>query len=175
MKKAMRELEYTVFETAFGWVGVLASGYGLLATSLPQPTIEQARTELGPDVAAAIWSPGRFSGLASCLRSYFRGGLVAFPDQLDLTLATPFEREVWVAARLIPYGETRSYRWIAGQIGRPRAARAVGQALSRNPLPIIVPCHRVITSEGGLGGFGGGLEMKRRLLALESVATVNLD
>jgi len=77
---------------------------------------------------------------------------------------------VWQATRLIPYGETRSYLWVAVQIGKPGAARAVGQALGRNPLPVIVPCHRVIAADGGLGGFTGGLEMKRRLLELETTA-----
>jgi len=77
---------------------------------------------------------------------------------------------VWQATRLIPYGETRSYLWVAVQIGKPGAARAVGQALGRNPLPVIIPCHRVIASDGGLGGFTGGLVMKRRLLELETSA-----
>jgi methylated-DNA-[protein]-cysteine S-methyltransferase len=168
----MQQLEYSVFETVLGWVGILVSGRGLLATTLPQPTVEQARHQLGTNVDAATWSPHRFNGLMSRLRSYFCGGEVAFPDKLDLTGATNFEREVWVATRLIPYGETRSYLWVARQIGRPGAARAVGQALGKNPLPIIVPCHRVIASNGGLGGFGGGLKMKRRLLVLESATTV---
>ena len=74
--------------------------------------------------------------------------------------------------RLIPYGETRSYLWVAKQIGRPGAVRVVGQALGRNPLAIIVPCHRVIASDGGFGGFGGGVEMKRHLLWLEASADI---
>ena len=69
--------------------------------------------------------------------------------------------------RTIPYGETRSYGWVASHLGLPKAARAVGQALGRNPLPIIIPCHRVISSDGGLGGFGGGLGLKESLLRLE--------
>ncbi|GAI87660.1 unnamed protein product, partial [marine sediment metagenome] len=77
----------------------------------------------------------------------------------------------WEETRLIPYGETRSYAWVAKQVGKPKAARAVGQAMGSNPLPIIIPCHRVITSNGKLGGFGGGLEMKRQLLSLEAVAS----
>jgi len=77
---------------------------------------------------------------------------------------------VWLAARLIPYGETRSYRQLAASIGQPGAARAVGQALARNPLAIIVPCHRVLQADGGLGGFGGGPDMKRYLLSLEDAA-----
>jgi len=99
--------------------------------------------------------------------AYFTGQRVDFPDRLDLSGATPFQRGVWQAARLIPYGETRSYAWVAGQIGKPKAARAVGQALGRNPLPLIVPCHRVLAADGGIGGFSGGVEMKKYLLAHE--------
>jgi methylated-DNA-[protein]-cysteine S-methyltransferase len=77
---------------------------------------------------------------------------------------------VWEKARLIPYGETRSYMWLARQIGKPQAARAVGQALGRNPLPVIVPCHRVIASDGSPGGFTGGLHRKKMLLKLEGLA-----
>ncbi len=106
------------------------------------------------------------------LRAYFTGRKVEFPDTLDLSVATDFQREVWDATRLIPYGETRSYTWVAEQIKKPRAVRAVGQALGRNPLPVIVPCHRVLTSNGGLGGFSGGLEMKRFLLRLEATAGI---
>ncbi len=98
--------------------------------------------------------------------------MASFPDELDLSTATPFQRQVWEKTRLIPYGETRSYSWVAEQIGKPGAARAVGQALGRNPLPIIIPCHRVVASDGKLCGFAGGLGMKRRLLSLEASAKV---
>ncbi|WP_214794562.1 MULTISPECIES: MGMT family protein [unclassified Exiguobacterium] len=80
---------------------------------------------------------------------------------------TPFQQEVWDALLTIPYGETRTYKQIAEQIGRPKAVRAVGQALNRNPLPILFPCHRVIGSSGKLVGFAGGLSEKQRLLELE--------
>jgi methylated-DNA-[protein]-cysteine S-methyltransferase len=104
------------------------------------------------------------------LASYFAGHKVDFPDRLDLSAAYDFQREVWEATRLIPYGETRSYSWVAAQIEKPKAVRAVGQALGRNPLPVIIPCHRVLASDGALGGFGGGLVMKRFLLNLEKSA-----
>ncbi|MFH1652060.1 MAG: MGMT family protein, partial [Chloroflexota bacterium] len=100
----------------------------------------------------------------------FRGVPVAFPDALDLEAATEFQRRVWRAAREIPYGETRSYAWIAGKLGQPGATRAVGQALGRNPLLIVIPCHRVLAGDGSLGGFRGGLPWKKFLLGLEKVA-----
>ena len=162
------KLEYIIIKTGMGWVGILTSEKGLLATTLPHPTEKEACRLLGEGVEQAVQSPRCFDDLTERLKAYFSGEKVVFPDRLDLSKATPFQGAVWQAARLIPYGETRSYLWIAKRIGKPEAARAVGQALGKNPLLIIVPCHRVIASDGGLGGFGGGLEMKRRLLKLES-------
>jgi methylated-DNA-[protein]-cysteine S-methyltransferase len=101
------------------------------------------------------------------LRAYFERRLRRF----DLALApegTPFERDVWSALLQIPYGETVSYSELARRIGRPAASRAVGAANGKNPIPIIVPCHRVIGANGSLTGFGGGLGLKRRLLDLEA-------
>ncbi|MFC2020547.1 methylated-DNA--[protein]-cysteine S-methyltransferase [Chloroflexota bacterium] len=163
------ELKYVTFNTAMGWIGILASASGLVATTLPQPSAGEAYRQLGSGVRQATCSPRRFAELTERFRVYFSGGKqVAFHDELDLSGTTPFQGEVWRTARLIPYGETRSYLWIARQINKPGAARAVGQAMGGNPLPIIIPCHRVIASDGGLGGFGGGLELKRQLLRLES-------
>jgi len=108
--------------------------------------------------------------LVQRLRAYFNGHTVTFPDELDLSAATPFQRQVWEKTRQIPFGETRSYSWIANEVGQPYAARAVGQALGRNPLPVIIPCHRVITSHGKLGGYTGGLNIKKHLLNLEAAA-----
>lgn len=100
------------------------------------------------------------------LREYFAGARRTF----DLPLAphgTAFQQRVWAALRAIPYGETRTYGELAAAIGNPSASRAVGMANHRNPIPIIIPCHRVIGANGTLTGYAGGLEIKRRLLALE--------
>jgi len=104
------------------------------------------------------------------LRDYFAGQRVAFADELDLSRATVFQRGVWQLTRLIPYGETRSYGWVAERLGKAGAGRAVGQALGRNPLPVIIPCHRVVAKDGGLGGYSGGVAEKGYLLRLESAA-----
>lgn len=101
------------------------------------------------------------------LRAYFAGDLRIFDVPVEIA-GTDFQKRVWSALRTIPYGETRSYSQIAGQIGSRRAVRAVGAANGRNPIPIIVPCHRVIGASGSLVGFGGGLEWKRFLLDLEA-------
>ncbi len=166
-----RELKYTTFNTDMGWVGILGSATGLRCTTLPQPSAQEARQLLG-NINHATWDPHSFDNLIQRCRIYFGGHRVPFPDQLDLSGATTFQRQVWETNRLIPYGETRSYAWVAQQIGQPRAVRAVGQALGKNPLPIIIPCHRVITSNGKLGGFGGGVEMKKRLLSLEATTAI---
>jgi methylated-DNA-[protein]-cysteine S-methyltransferase len=127
----------------------------------------------GPDPAAlslpADADDEPFAAAASQLTAYFDGTLTAF----DLPLApegTPFQRKVWDGLRAIPYGQTVSYGELARRIGSPAASRAVGLANGRNPIAIIVPCHRVIGSDGSLTGYGGGLDRKRFLLALEQSA-----
>ena len=109
----------------------------------------------------------RFSDAVTQLEAYFAGGLRAFRLKLDLN-GTPFQVQVWNALLDIPFGETRSYAELARAIGKPAAVRAVGLANGRNPVSIVVPCHRVIGSDGSLTGYGGGLERKRFLLDLEA-------
>ena len=117
-----------------------------------------------------VEDPAPFATAGDQLGEYFAGSRTEF----DLPLAlhgTPFQREVWEALREIPYGETVGYGELAGAIGRPGAARAVGLANGQNPIAVIVPCHRVIGANGSLTGYGGGMERKRLLLELESSAT----
>lgn len=103
------------------------------------------------------------------LDRYFAGRRIAYEGPFDLLTGTPFQRRVWATLLTIPYGEVRSYRWLAGTVGHPGAFRAVGMANGQNPIPVLIPCHRVINHNGGLGGYSGGLDQKRRLLALEQV------
>jgi methylated-DNA-[protein]-cysteine S-methyltransferase len=113
-----------------------------------------------------VADPGPFAEVIRQLQAYFAGELRRF----DLALApegTPFQTAVWKELCNIPYGSTATYAEIAGRIGKPRALRAVGAANGRNPIPIVIPCHRVIGSDGRLTGYGGGLEVKAMLLALE--------
>ena len=154
-------------QTAWGWVGIASSPAGLLALTLPEPTQERALKLLEPWGGGQSYDGPRLDGLKRKLQRYFDGQRVLFDEPLDLRAATAFQRRVWSAVRDIPCGETRSYGQIARQVGSPGAARAVGQAMAANPLPIVVPCHRVIGSDGSLRGFGGGLDLKRRLLEME--------
>ena len=155
-------------QTAWGWMGMASSLAGLLALTLPEPTQERALEPLlerwGKE---QLYDDPTLDGLKTKLQQYFDGRRVIFDEPLYLSGATAFQRRVWSAVRDIPYGETRSYSQIARQAGSPAAARAVGQALAANPVPIVVPCHRVIGSNGDLRGFGGGLDLKRRLLEME--------
>jgi O-6-methylguanine DNA methyltransferase len=164
------ELYYSSFKTAAGWIAVLASADGLLKNTLPQETESKALSMLGTDRSDAVISRDMFAGLQKRFIDYFSGIKVAFPESLDFGKATPFRKEVWQASRSIPYGETVSYRWVAEKIGNPKAARAVGGALGKNPMPIIVPCHRVIGCNGDLTGFSSGLDVKKRLLEIEGVS-----
>lgn len=101
------------------------------------------------------------------VEAYLNGGLKTFTVSFDLYSLTSFQREVLHATLAIPFGETRSYGWVARQTGRPKGSRAAGQALNRNPIPLLIPCHRVVSSSGALGGFGSGVAVKAALLAHE--------
>ncbi|MDD5703598.1 MAG: methylated-DNA--[protein]-cysteine S-methyltransferase [Dehalococcoidales bacterium] len=161
-------LYYCVFNTSAGWIGLAGSDDGLVRTTLPLTSKDLAEESLSLGGRLAACAPDRFTALSEKYRRYFAGEKVDFTEGLDISRATPFEKAVWESTVSIPYGETRSYGWVACQIGKPRACRAVGGALVRNPLPIIVPCHRVIASDNTLRGFTGGLEIKRFLLRLEA-------
>ncbi|MEW6586309.1 MAG: methylated-DNA--[protein]-cysteine S-methyltransferase [Nitrospirota bacterium] len=101
------------------------------------------------------------------LREYFEHGRHEFTQPITLVKGTDFEKKVWLALKEIPYGETRTYKWLSEKIGKSGSFRAVGQALGRNPIPIILPCHRIIESNGSLGGYSAGVDIKRRLLDIE--------
>jgi methylated-DNA-[protein]-cysteine S-methyltransferase len=101
------------------------------------------------------------------LTEYFEKGRREFTCRTAFIEGTDFEREVWNTLKEIPYGETRTYKWIAEKVGKPHAFRAAGNALGKNPIPIIFPCHRIIEADGSLGGYSGGIDIKRRLLEIE--------
>ncbi len=158
LRGIMDESRYFTFDSRLGQIGITASPRGLRAITLPARS--RPKAEQPP--------PPEFAELVDQIKAYCDGTRISFLNyDLDLSDAAPFQIRVWEATRLIPYGETRSYRWVAEQIGKPEATRAVGRALGKNPLPIIIPCHRVIASNSSLGGFGLGLDMKVMLLSLE--------
>ena len=166
------EVAFRLVRVPQGWTGVAWTERGLCSLVLPRASREQAASDVMRGNPDARLSQGSCGDILQRLEQYFSGERVGFPDVVDLGAAPAFRQEVWRAAREIQYGETRTYGWLAELIGRPKAPRAVGQALGANPLPLVIPCHRVLGSSGDLRGFADGLEMKSTLLALEGISRV---
>jgi methylated-DNA-[protein]-cysteine S-methyltransferase len=156
-------MDYQRLETPIGPLLVAGDATGLRRIELPR---DGEAVEPGK---GWMHRPGRLRAALRQLEDYFAGRRRSFDLELRPE-GTEFQREVWSALRRIPYGTTISYGELACRVGRPRASRAVGAANGRNPLPIVIPCHRVIGSDGRLTGFGGGLPAKRWLLAHEDRA-----
>jgi len=152
-------IHYRTIDSPIGPLALAGRGQVLTNLRMVDQTYEPDRTNWVPDDRA-------FPDAVEQLEAYFAGERTDFDLELSLT-GTEFQRRVWRALLTIPYGETRSYGEIAEQIGASGAARAVGLANGRNPIAIIVPCHRVIGASGSLTGYGGGLERKQSLLELE--------
>jgi methylated-DNA-[protein]-cysteine S-methyltransferase len=151
-------------ETPAGVLEVHYTDKGVTRICLP-PRTGSARPTPPPMKEPGMGFMRRFS---NDLTEYFEGKNVVFSPPLDLGGAGRFDRSVFAILRSIPYGEVRSYGWVAGKMGVPGAALAVGGACRRNPCPIVIPCHRVIEASGDLGGYSGGLAWKRYLLDLEN-------
>ncbi|MSP12346.1 MAG: methylated-DNA--[protein]-cysteine S-methyltransferase [Chloroflexi bacterium] len=160
--------------TSWGFAGVLFGPRGLRAFSYPTSTKEEAEARQRLEWPDAVGVPADPWDVVEQLQQYFAGEPVAFNAPLDLGYASPFMRQVWNLVCQVPYGETRTYSAVARQAGRPRAARAVGLANARNPIPVIIPCHRLLGSDGALRGYGGGLDFKRRLLQMERATAARL-
>ena len=156
----MTTMQYRTIDSPVGPLTLAGTGSTLMHLRMLDQTHEPDRSGWEPAADDA------FADAVDQLSAYFAGELTEFDLPLEL-LGTEFQRQVWAALRTIPYGETRSYGQIAEQIGSPGASRAVGLANGRNPIGIIIPCHRVIGSTGSLTGYGGGIDRKRALLALE--------
>ncbi|HZS94920.1 MAG TPA: methylated-DNA--[protein]-cysteine S-methyltransferase [Chloroflexota bacterium] len=160
--------------TPEGAFGAVFTSRGLARLTFPDESytdVEAWPRKLAPEARVVDEHPA-LDALSAQLTAYFEGTLRDFSIPLDLR-GTPFQLAVWQALTEIPYGETRSYGAIARAIGRPQASRAVGMANHQNPVPIVVPCHRVIGSNGTLTGYGGGLLLKARLLELEGVMLIS--
>ncbi len=158
-------IQWDVIESPLGPLYLAASAQGLCRIDF---SADPATFLSGLDpLARTEQNPAALAPVAEQLREYFASARSRFELPLDLRRLTPFQRGVLQTIRGIPAGTVWTYRQVAQAIGRPRASRAVGQALGRNPIPIVIPCHRVVTSSGGLGGYRGGLDRKRQLLRLE--------
>jgi len=160
-----------VFRTPWGWMGIAASARGVCAIVLPKPScraVERALRVQNVSSNGHLAPPDRLLRDAQTqVAAYLAGKQRTLDFPIDLSDGTPFQRRVWQTALRIPYGRARSYQWIASKIGGRRYSRAVGNALGANPVPLIVPCHRVVAHDASLGGFSCGLTVKRKLLKLE--------
>ena len=164
-------MHYDIFETELGWVAVVATDNGVVRMSLPEASAEQAYDHAQPQIEQAELDPESLADVRAKVQAYCAGEAVDLTTvQIDSRSMSPFFKRAREACRTIPAGETRTYAWLADQAGNARAARGAGQAMAKNPVALLVPCHRVIGSDGALHGFGGGvgLPMKERLLQMES-------
>lgn len=163
MKHSKQAPARASIDTPVGRMTLFATAAGLthaLFAASAKPLAE-------PQREAAAAGRRHLEAAARALREYFASKRTGFDDLVLAPAGTPFERSVWSALRSIPYAATRSYGQVAAQVGRARASRAVGRANGRNPIAIIIPCHRVIGADGRLVGYGGGLDVKRWLLEYE--------
>ena len=164
----VEQLYYTGFTSPKGRIWAASTDVGLFRVTFAQPFDEFLGSIKRVVDAEVIEDSDRFDLLGGLLKAYFDGEPVVFDVPFDLR-GTEFQKTVWRAVHEIPYGRLSSYGRVAAAVGRPRAARAVGNALGANPLSIVIPCHRVIRSDGSIGGFGGRPDLKRYLLGLEGI------
>jgi methylated-DNA-[protein]-cysteine S-methyltransferase len=168
--EGLLDVAYTSADSPFGPLLLATTPRGLVRVGLPNQDPDELLAELAQRVSPRVLeAPAQLDAARCELDLYFEGRLDRFDLPLDWRLSDGFRLRVLHAIAAIPYGETRSYTEMATSAGNERAVRAAGTACGRNPLPLVVPCHRVLRSSGGLGGYGGGLPMKEGLLRLEGV------
>ena len=158
-----------VFRTPWGWMGVSETTKGIDSVVLPKVSRQAVLSELGwssTELPEGRISP-RLREAQEQLTAYLAGMRRSFDLSLDLSRGTSFQQKVWQTLRGISYGQLRSYQWVALRVGGRQYARAVGNAVGANPMPIVIPCHRIVAQDASLGGFSGGLTTKRKLLTLE--------
>ena len=156
-------LNYCTHATPLGELLLVTRNGALVNVGLPGQNIEPPRHA----IVGKQDTGEHLDAITQQLDEYFSGQRTAFDVNTDLSATTEFRRTVLEHLTTIPYGHTQTYAQVAQAIGRPRAVRAVGSACATNPIPIVIPCHRVLRSDGSLGGYAGGLDMKRALLELE--------
>jgi methylated-DNA-[protein]-cysteine S-methyltransferase len=163
-----------IFKSPWGWMGISESAKGIDGIALPKPSrraIETVLRDQSREPFQAASSPGLEAAHRQLL-DYLAGKRKTFDMPLDLAAGTSFQRQVWRVLQRVPFGKLRSYQWIAARVGGPQYARAVGNAVGANPIPIVIPCHRIVAQDASLGGFSGGLSMKRKLLSLEGTLSM---
>lgn len=166
--QGLADLAYAQIDSPIGTLLLASTGRGLVRVAFAEDDVEQTLEDLAREISPRIIrSAKRLDPVRSELEEYFQGRRRHFDIDLDWRLIGPFGRRVLTATAAIPYGYVSSYQEIAAQAGSPRGSRAAGNALGANPIPIVIPCHRVLRTGGALGGYGGGQERKRWLLERE--------
>jgi methylated-DNA-[protein]-cysteine S-methyltransferase len=169
-EEGLLDVAYTTTDSPFGTLLLARTPKGLVRVGLPNQDADELLIDLATRVSPRLLeAPPAFDEVRRELDLYFEGRLTEFDLPLDWQLSRDFRRRVLRAIARIPYGQTRSYTQMATSAGNERAVRAAGTACGSNPIPVVVPCHRVLRSGGALGGYGGGLPMKESLLRLEGV------
>jgi methylated-DNA-[protein]-cysteine S-methyltransferase len=169
-EEGLLDVAYTTTDSPFGTLLLAQTPRGLVRVGLPNQDSEELLVELSARVSPRVLeAPAEFDEVRRELDLYFEGKLDSFDLPLDWRLSGGFRQRVMRAINRIPYGQTRSYTEMARKAGNERAVRAAGTACGSNPIPLVVPCHRVLRTGGALGGYGGGLPMKEALLQLEGV------
>jgi methylated-DNA-[protein]-cysteine S-methyltransferase len=169
-EEGLLDVAYTTTDSPFGTLLLATTPRGLVRVGLPNQDADALLLDLATRVSPRVLeAPAQLDQARRELDLYFEGRLTDFDLPLDWQLSRDFRRKVLRAIARIPYGQTRSYTQMATSAGNERAVRAAGTACGTNPLPLVVPCHRVLRSGGALGGYGGGLPMKQGLLRLEGV------
>jgi methylated-DNA-[protein]-cysteine S-methyltransferase len=167
--EGLLDVAYRSFATPIGTLLLAATPDGLVRVVFEREDRDRVLADLAERISPRILeAPARLEAAADQLDEYFRGKRIDFDLPLDFRLSHGFRRDVLGHLLAIGYGRTESYAQVAAALGKPRAMRAVGTACATNPLPLVVPCHRVVRSDGSMGGYGGGLDAKRTLLALEA-------
>jgi methylated-DNA-[protein]-cysteine S-methyltransferase len=168
--EGLLDVAYATVDSPFGPLLLATTPRGLVKVSLPDYDPEETLQDLAQRISPRVLeAPAQLDEARRQLDRYFEGRLREFDLPLDWRLSKGFRRRALRAIDRIPYGKTRSYTQIAASAGNERAVRAAGTACGANPIPIVVPCHRVLRSGGALGGYGGGLPMKKALLEMEGV------
>jgi methylated-DNA-[protein]-cysteine S-methyltransferase len=174
--EGLADISYTAADSPFGSLLVAATKRGLVRLAFPEEEVDAVLDRLASRISPRIVSaPAPLDPVRRELEEYFAGRRQGFDVPLDWSLTGAFARKVLHVTASIPYGGVLSYAAVAAEAGSPRASRAAGNALGANPIPIVIPCHRVLRSGGALGGYGGGVERKRWLLELEGAPTRSLQ
>jgi methylated-DNA-[protein]-cysteine S-methyltransferase len=169
-EEGLLDVAYTTTDSPFGQLLLAQTPKGLVRVGLPNQAADELLVDLATRVSPRVLeAPAQLDETRRELDLYFEGKLDSFDLPIDWRLSNGFQLRVQKAIARIPYGETRNYTEMATKAGNERAVRAAGTACGRNPIPVVVPCHRVLRSSGGLGGYGGGLPMKQGLLELEGI------